>query len=124
MFTEIVFGKVFWDYSDIPFNLGGRINLLYCFFWGIAAVVWVKLIYTRLSKVIEKIPVKFGKITTWILVVFMIANVLMSCFALTRYDQREKGIDAKQSWQVWLDKHYDDEKMMRIYPNAIVTNKK
>ena len=103
VFTEIVFGKVFWDYSDI---------------------VWFKLIYTRLSKVIEKIPVKFGKITTWILVVFMIANVLMSCFALTRYDQREKGIDAKQSWQVWLDKHYDDEKMMRIYPNAIVTNKK
>ncbi len=124
VFTEIVFGKVFWDYSDIPFNLGGRINLLYCFFWGIAAVVWFKLIYTRLSKVIEKIPVKFGKITTWILVVFMIANVLMSCFALTRYDQREKGIDAKQSWQVWLDKHYDDEKMMKIYPNAIVTNKK
>ena len=124
VFTEIVFGKVFWDYSDIPFNLGGRINLLYCFFWGIAAVLWFKLIYTRLSKVIEKIPVKFGKITTWILVVFMIANVLMSCFALTRYDQREKGIDAKQSWQVWLDKHYDDEKMMRIYPNAIVTNKK
>ena len=124
VFTEIVFGKVFWDYSDIPFNLGGRINLLYCFFWGIAAVVWFKLIYTRLSKVIEKIPVKFGKITTWILVVFMIANVLMSCFALTRYDQREKGIDAKQSWQVWLDKHYDDEKMMRIYPNAIVTKKK
>ena len=83
VFTEIVFGKVFWDYSDIPFNLGGRINLLYCFFWGIAAVVWFKLIYTRLSKVIEKIPVKFGKITTWILVVFMIANVLMSCFALS-----------------------------------------
>ena len=105
VFTEIVFGKVFWDYSDIPFNLGGRINLLYCFFWGIAAVVWFKLIYTRLSKVIEKIPVKFGKISTWILVAFMIANVLMSCFALTRYDQREKGIDAKQSWQVWLDKH-------------------
>ena len=86
--------------------------------------MWFKLIYTRLSKVIEKIPVKFGKITTWILVVFMIANVRMSFFALTRYDQREKGIDAKQSWQVWLDKHYDDEKMMRIYPNAIVTNKK
>ena len=30
--TELVFGKVFWDYSQIPFNLGGRINLLYCFF--------------------------------------------------------------------------------------------
>ena len=34
VFTELVFGTVFWDYSAIPFNLGGRINLLYCFFWG------------------------------------------------------------------------------------------
>ena len=34
VFTELVFGKVFWDYSWMPFNLGGRINLLYCFFWG------------------------------------------------------------------------------------------
>ena len=39
VFTEMMFGTVFWDYSKIPFNLGGRINLLYCFFWGIAAVV-------------------------------------------------------------------------------------
>ena len=38
VFTELVFGAVFWDYSHIPFNLGGRINLLYCFFWGFAAV--------------------------------------------------------------------------------------
>ena len=41
VFTELVFGTVFWDYSHIPFNLGGRINLLYCFFWGIAAVIWL-----------------------------------------------------------------------------------
>mgnify|MGYP000019512647 CR=1 FL=1 len=26
VFTELVFGTVFWDYSAIPFNLGGRIN--------------------------------------------------------------------------------------------------
>ena len=39
VFTEIVFGKIFWDYLGLPFNLGGRINLLYCFFWGIATVV-------------------------------------------------------------------------------------
>ena len=34
VFTELVFGKVFWDYSWMPFNLGGRINLLYCVFSG------------------------------------------------------------------------------------------
>ena len=49
IFTELVFGTVFWDYSKLPFNLGGRINLLFCFFWGIAAVVWLKIIYPKLS---------------------------------------------------------------------------
>ena len=58
VFTELVFGTVFWDYSKIPFNLGGRINLLYCFFWGIAAVVWMRALYPRLSDWIEKIPKK------------------------------------------------------------------
>ena len=56
VFTEMVFGTIFWDYSGFAFNLGGRINLLYCFFWGIAAVVWLKLIYPKLSGCIEKIP--------------------------------------------------------------------
>lgn len=71
VFTEIVFGKVFWDYSEIPFNLGGRINLLYCFFWGIAAVVWIKKLYPHLSDWIEKIPKKVGIVLTWLLVAFM-----------------------------------------------------
>ncbi len=43
--TELLFGTVFWDYSKFKFNLGGRINLLYCFFWGIAAVVWMRYGY-------------------------------------------------------------------------------
>ena len=54
VFTEIVFGTVFWDYSKIPFNLGGRINLLFCFFWGIVAVLWLCFLYPRLSGLIEK----------------------------------------------------------------------
>ena len=118
VFTEIVFGKVFWDYSKIPFNLGGRINLLYCFFWGIAAVVWFKKIYPLASKGIEKIPMKPGKILTWVLLVFMVCNVAVSCVALVRYDERSNGIAAESSWQRWADEHYDDEKMAKIYPNA------
>ena len=66
VFTELVFGKVFWDYSKIPFNLGGRINLLYCFFWGIAAVVWFKILFPPVEKWIEKkILAVAGKILTW-----------------------------------------------------------
>ena len=88
--SEIVFGKVFWDYSKMPFNLNGRINLLYCFFWGIATVVWFKRIYPFLSNLIEKLPIAFGTVFTWIIVVFMVLNMFMSLSALIRYDQRNK----------------------------------
>ena len=118
VFTEIVFGKVFWDYSQIPFNIGGRINLLYCFFWGIAAVVWFRGIYPFVSKWIEKIPKKTGKIVTWIFIAFMCCNIVMSCMALVRYGERSRDAAQYNSLQTWLDTHYDDARMERIYPNA------
>lgn len=118
VFTEIVFGQVFWDYSDIPFNLGGRINLLYCFFWGIAAVVWIKLLYPKFSGWIERIPKITGYIATWILVVFMAADIIVSSAALIRYDQRSGGPTATSGWEQIIDRNFDDSRMKQIYPNA------
>lgn len=118
VFTEIVFGKVFWDYSKIPFNLGGRINLLYCFFWGIAAVIWIKVLYPKFAGWIEKIPMFWGYVLTWILVVFMAVNILVSMAALVRYDMRANGKPAESGWEKVIDEHFDDERMDRIYPNA------
>ncbi len=120
VFTEMMFGTVFWDYSGIPFNLGGRINLLYCFFWGIAAVVWFKCCYPFISDQIEKLPVLFGKLFTWALIIFMCCNIAVSCLALLRYGQRQEGVQVTQSWQVWMDERFDDARMERIYPNAIM----
>ena len=118
VFTEIVFGKVFWDYSGFQFNLGGRVNLLYSFFWGIAAIVWFKLLYGFFSRLIEKILIKAGKAVVWALVVFMGCNILVSCMALVRYDERSRDIPAESSWQKVMDERFGDERMARIYPKA------
>lgn len=119
--TELMFGKVFWDYSKMPFNLGGRINLLYCFFWGIAAVVWIKGLYPVFSAWIERIPMKAGKFLSWILIAFFCCNIAVSCIALIRSDQRAHGISAEHTWQVIMDEKYGDECLKEIYPNAIQT---
>lgn len=117
--SELVFGKVFWDYSHMLFNLGGRINLLYCFFWGIAAVVWMKGLYPVFSGWIEKIPVRTGKILTWIMVAFFVVNMAVSGLALIRSNQRAEQIPATHQWQKLMDTHFDDAKLKQIYPNAI-----
>ena len=115
---ELVFGQVFWDYSEIPFNLGGRVNLLSCFFWGIAPVAWIKALYPHVSKWIEKIPKMTGYIASWILIVFMSANMIVSAVALIRYDQRAGGPPAGSGWEQIIDTNFDDAKMKEIYPNA------
>ena len=116
--SEIVFGKVFWDYSKMPFNLNGRINLLYCFFWGIATGAWFTKIYPVLAGLIEKLPIAFGTVFTWFVVVFMTLNMLMSLSALIRYDQRDKQVPASNGFERFLDTHYNDQKMKKIYPKA------
>lgn len=118
VFTELAFGTVFWDYSKIPFNLGGRINLLFCFFWGIAAWVWMKLLYPKVSNWIEKAPKKTGTWVTYVVLVFMIGNVLLSGIALSRYSERACGIKANNALSEWIDERFPDERMERIYPSA------
>lgn len=58
---ETLFGSTSWDYSRMPFNLDGRICLLYSLFWGILGVLWIKSLYPRVAQVILKIPNRFGK---------------------------------------------------------------
>lgn len=119
VFTELVFGKVFWDYSHMTFNLGGRINLLYCFFWGIAAVVWVKGLYPRLSGWIERVPMRPGKVLSWVFLAFFCCNIAVSSLALCRSSQRAEGLPAESGWQEYMDARYGDERLAQIYPNAL-----
>ncbi len=116
--TELLFGTVFWDYSKFKFNLGGRINLLYCFFWGIAAVAWMRYGYPLVEKGMAKVRSHVRPWMTAVLAVFMAVNMLTSALALARYDARTSGEGPKSSIDTLLDEHFDDARMERIYPNA------
>lgn len=121
VFTEIVFGTVFWDYSHMPLNIGGRTNVLYCIFWGILAVVWIKMIYPPMSRLIEKIPPLTGKIVTWALVLVMACNALLTAGAMARCTQRKDRPEAANAVERFLDERYDDAYMARRWPNMTFT---
>lgn len=117
VFTEIFLGTTFWDYSKMPFNIGGRTNLLYCVFWGILSVAWVKICYPKISGFIEKLPALGGKIATWVLLVLMICNGLISAAAMIRYVERKDGIEADNSVESFLDDKYPDQLVEWVWPN-------
>ena len=115
---ELLFGVVFWDYSGFKFNLGGRINLLYCFFWGIAAVVWLRHGYPLIAKLMAKVRSHVRPWMTVLLAVFMAVNMTVSALALARYDARTSGIAPANRFEVYLDTHFDNARMEQVYPNA------
>ena len=115
---EKVFGVIFWDYSHIPFNLNGRVNLLYCLFWGIAAVAWVKVVYPRLSRLVERFIGRKHRVFASIVTAFMVVDIVLSAAALVRYGQRQEGDRTPTNVvEQFLDEHYDDAYLEHRYQN-------
>ena len=115
---ERLFGVIFWDYSGFKFNIAGRVNLLYCFFWGIAAVVWLRKGYPLVARMMNALKQHIKPWMTVLLAVFMAVNMTLSGLALARYDSRTSGIPAQNSVDVFLDAHFDNARMEKVYPNA------
>ena len=120
VFTEVFLGTVFWDYSHMMFNIGGRTNLLFMIFWGILSVAWIKFCYPKMSNAIERVPALPGKIITWVLVAFMVCNSLISAMAMIRYQARQEGIPAENVVDEFLDMNYEDERIERVWPNMMI----
>lgn len=121
VFTELVFGTVFWDYSEMPLNIGGRTNVLYCIFWGILAVLWIKVLYPPMDRYIEKIPPLPGKIITWVLIVVMLCDALLTGGAMYRYTQRQTDPEPDNFVEAFLDESFDDDLMEKRWPNMKIT---
>ena len=123
VFTEMVFGTVFWTYAHLPLNIGGRTNLLFCFFWGFLSLVWVRIIYPSMSKLIEKIPPVTGKVITWALVAFLALDGLLTMTALIRYNHRLSDPAIRTDLERFIDHQYPDELIKNRWPNMNIVPK-
>lgn len=114
---EVLFGACFWDYSHLPLNINGRVNLVFSLFWGVAAVLWVKWAYPAVCRWIGKIPNGAGRPLTLVLAVLMAFDVALTSAALSRMNQRQHNVPAAGPAAEFLDAHYPDRKLEAIFTN-------
>ena len=115
--TEWLFGTVFWDYSDMPLNIGGRTNVPYCVAWGILAVVWIKILYPPIERNIEKIPQLTGVCLARLAVIFLLCDGILTGSAMIRYADRQVEPAPGNIIEAFLDNVYDDVRMENRWPN-------
>lgn len=114
---EVLFGACFWDYRHLPFNLNGRVNLVFCLFWGLIALVWARLVLPALCLFIERIPRQRGGRMARIAALFLVCSAALSGAALYRMDQRRQNVPASGAVTRFLDKAYPDSWLKDRYPN-------
>ncbi|MCI8272934.1 MAG: putative ABC transporter permease [Clostridia bacterium] len=114
---EKAFGTISWDYSNLLFNINGRTSLLHCSYWGIAGILYVCYIEPLIKKVKSHINSVSLKIAFSILFTFMTFNILISCAAAQRQEERRNSIESDSKFDMFLDKYYPDEYMDKVYAN-------
>lgn len=114
---EVLFGACFWDYRHLPLNIHGRVNLVFCLFWGLAALVWVRLVYPALCVFIDRVPRQRGRKAVRAAALFLACSTVLSAAALYRMDQRREGVPASGAVTRFLDETYPDSALKARYPN-------
>ena len=137
---EVIFNIKWWDYSNFPLNINGRVCVYFSIFWGILTICLNKVINPTVDKVVGKIPIKVLHVVTVIIMVFMAFDFIISSFALKMFETRliynynlevqgaedyyEKYLDIYQNnpgLKEFVDKVFSDEKMLKTFPNIKFT---
>ena len=117
---EKVLGTVSWEYSHTPLNLHGRTNLAFSICWGFLGFVFIRHTFPTVSQWIEWIPNQIGIPLTWAIVIYFVFDMLVSALAIRRQVSRCNHRPARTFIARFLDRHYPDERLRKIFPNMIL----
>lgn len=84
-FTDIfyreILGVTFWDYTDMPLNINGRVCLIFSLIWGFLSLALVQLIHPHVDRLVKSSP---RGLLTILLILFSI-DAVISIVLLGKY---------------------------------------
>lgn len=139
---EMLLGVKWWDYSDMPLNINGRICVYFSIFWGFLALYLIASFNPRIDKLIDWIKSKLSVKALKTLTITVTIALLIDCIAtgvalsfflvrmvykndlnVTNKDfitQKYDDIYSDENVSEFIYKHWGDKKMLRTFPNLKV----
>lgn len=87
LFFEKVFNIIWWDYSDEPFNLHGRICLKYSFYWAILSTLVLIFIHPNIIPFINLLSNYIGLSGVVIFAIYFIIDATDTFNVLLKFKQ-------------------------------------
>lgn len=116
-FQEAAFGTYSWNYSGHVLNLKGKISLEMGIMWGMLGTVFIKCAVPSINRVLDLMQGGGWSAVVAVLTIFMVVNLSVTGAALVRWDKRANGAEAVNGVEKFIDSHWNDEKMQKIFPN-------
>ena len=143
---EMLLGLKWWDYSNMPLNINGRICVYYSIFWGFLGIYLIASLNPKIDKIIDWTKSKFKtykglKTFVTTVCILLLIDCISTAFALefflvrmiVKYDlnvenrdiiqQQYDKIYNNEKLSNFIYKFWGDKKMIRTFPNIKITDK-
>lgn len=139
---ESLLGVKWWDYSDMPLNINGRICVYFSIFWGFLALYLIASFNPRIDRLINwiksKLSVKALKalattVTLVLLIDCIVTGIALSFFLIRMVNDYDLNVPNKEiivhkyediykdeKLSNFIYKYWGDKKMLRTFPNLKV----
>lgn len=136
---ELILGVKWWDYSNMPLNINGRICVYFSIFWGFLALYLIASFNPRIDKFINWIKAKISlkaltlSVTLILLIDCIITGIAMSFFLIRMIAKNNLNVPDKEiiiekydniynneKLSNFIYKYWGDRKMIKTFPNIKV----
>ena len=141
--VEKIYHEKWWDYSDMPLSINGRVCVYFSLFWGFLSIYLMASLNPKIDKLINWIKSKFTiktlKISTIVVTIFLFIDCILTAFALDFFLVRmiyandiqvpnKEKIDSQyvsiyeenENLSKFIYKFWDNRKMIKTFPNIKV----
>lgn len=144
LFGEMILHVKWWDYSDMPLNINGRICVYFSLFWGFLAIYLMASFNPKIDRLFDWIKTKISTkklriltvtITILLFIDCVITGIAMRFFLIRMITKNDIDVPNKEMviniyHEIYDDeklsnfiyKHWGDNKMILTFPNIKVTD--
>ncbi len=127
-YGDVFLNVKWWDYSDMPLNINGRICVFFSLFWGFLAIYLMAYANPRVDRLINKIKGKFAlkklKVITMLIIVFMfvdcvLTGIAIKLFMVRKVHEYDLNVSNKQEIEEVYNVVYGNEDLNNLVTNWI-----
>lgn len=85
---EYFFEKRWWDYSEWPCNVNGRISLLSSLGFGMLSLIQIKFIHPAIMRWVDMIPKTLMSVAVMVFMIIMVIDIIYSLRNMDNVDEK------------------------------------